>query len=252
MLKARVIPVMLWRDFTLVKGVAFNPERRVGSVIQAIKVYNARDVDELIIVDIAASLENKPLRTIEISTFASDCHVPLTIGGGVSEVRDIENLLQAGADKVSVNSMSYVDNSLVAKGANIFGTQCIVASVDYRLIDEKAICFSNSGTRNEGKSLIEWTKQMADSGAGEILLTNCDRDGTMTGYDIEMISKVSESVSVPVIASGGAGSAEDFIEAFNAGAQAVAAGSIFHFTQLTPRMIKEALSSAGVPVRIGI
>jgi cyclase len=251
MLKARVIPVMLWRDFTLVKGIAFNPERRVGSVMQAIKVYSARDVDELIIVDVAATLENKPLRTSEISTFASDCNVPLTIGGGVSEVKDIENLLQAGADKVSVNSMSYVDKSLVTNGANIFGTQCIVASVDYRMIDNRAICFSNSGTQNEGKSVVEWTKQMADSGAGEILLTNCDRDGTMAGYDIEMISKVSESVPVPVIASGGVGTLEHIFDGFNRGqASAVLAASIFHYNIYSIQEVKKYLFDKNIPIRM--
>ncbi len=251
MLKVRVIPTLLWKDLGLVKGVGFNSWRRVGAVLPSVKVYNQREVDELVIVDITASVEQGELDHEALNDFADECFVPLTVGGGVSGVEEMRKLLRSGADKVSVNSTAYDDPSIVAKGAAEFGTQCIVASIDVRRhADGNLECFSHSGTRPTGRRPDEWASQMEHQGAGEILLTSIDRDGTMQGYDIALVRSVANAVRIPVIASGGCGHYGHMLEAVrDGGASAVAAASIFHFTQQTPREAKQALAQAGIAVR---
>jgi imidazole glycerol-phosphate synthase subunit HisF len=253
-LKVRVIPTLLWKGPGLVKGVAFDSWRRVGSVLPSIRVYTARDVDELIICDILATSQSTPPDYSAISDFASDCRVPLTIGGGIQDVEQILLLLQAGADKVSVNTFAYTNPELVSRAATKFGAQCVVASIDVRLgADGRYRCFSENGAKDTGKDPVAWAKELADRGAGEILLTSVDRDGTMSGYDIKLLSAVCSSVSVPVIASGGAGSCEHCIEAVvQGGASAIAAASMFHFTEQTPRGVKLAMFGKGIPVRLGM
>jgi cyclase len=249
-LKVRVIPTLLWKDVGLVKGVRFDSSRRVGSVLPAIKVYNARDVDELILVDITASAERRPPDHESVSDFADECFVPLTVGGGIRTYAQVVALLHAGADKVALNTALYEQPELVDQAARQFGAQCVVASIDVRRAPDGArTCVSYAGTRDTGLDPVTWAREAADRGAGEILLTSVDRDGTMTGYDLDLVSAVATAVPIPVIASGGAGTYDDLIAAVRAGASAVAAASIFHFTEQTPAGAKAAMRAAGVAVR---
>jgi cyclase len=250
-LKVRVIPTLLWRDFGLVKGIGFDSWRRVGPVVPALKVYNSRDVDELILVDILAS-QNATIPDHEsVSDFSDECAVPLTVGGGITELDQIVHLLKAGADKVGINSAAYINPTLIDDAARRFGAQCVVASVDVkRLPDGSCLCFSHAGTRDTGKRPVEWVRELAARGAGEILLTSIERDGTMTGYDIPLIAEVAAAIDIPVIASGGAGNYQHMVEAIRqGGASAVAAASIFHYTEQTPAEAKNHLHAAGIPVR---
>lgn len=250
MLKVRVIPTLLWKQFGLVKGVGFDSWRRVGPVLPAIKVYNQRDVDELVLVDIVAHQHQDEPDFESIEEFGQDCFVPLTVGGGITNIAQVQRLLRAGADKVAVNTAVYSRPELVTEIATRHGVQCIIASVDVRKQDGNWICFSNAGQSSTGRDVLSWARELEDRGAGEILITSIDMDGTMKGYDLPLIEKIASSVNVPVIASGGAGSYSHMVEAVvQAGASAVAAASIFHFTELTPAGAKAALSEAGVPVR---
>jgi len=250
MLKVRVIPTLLWKDVGLVKGIGFDSWRRVGPVLPAIKVYNAREVDELILVDITASDEQRSPDHESVSDLADECFVPLTVGGGITTLPQIVALLHAGADKVSLNSALFADPDLVDGAAQRFGAQCIVASVDVRRSADGCVVLSHAGACVTGREPVAWCRELADRGAGEILLTSVDRDGTMTGYDLDLIARVAGAVHVPVIASGGAGSYDDMIAAVTqAGASAVAAASIFHFTEQTPAGAKAAMAAAGIPVR---
>jgi cyclase len=251
MLKVRVIPTLLWKDFGLVKGIGFDSWRRVGPVLPAIKVYNARDVDELILVDITASQEGNVPDHDSVSDFSEECVVPFTVGGGVTSLEQMLSLLHAGADKIAINTITYLNPTLVDAAANRFGAQCVVASIDVRRFDDGAYgCYSHSATVDAGKEVVEWARELADRGAGEILLTSIDRDGTMQGYDLELVERVAQAVDIPVIASGGAGNYQHMIDVIKqAGASAVAAASIFHFTEQTPSGAKFAMQAAGIPVR---
>ena len=250
MLKVRVIPTMLWKKFGLVKGIGFNSWRRVGPVLPAIKVYNQREVDELILLDIIAHLPSEELDFESVDDFGHECFVPLTVGGGITQLDQVQKLLRAGADKVSLNTILYSDPDLVSVIAKKHGVQCVVASVDVRLIDGQWKCFSHAATQDSGKEVVSWVKELEARGAGEILITSIDRDGTMSGYDLDLVSAVASAVDIPVIASGGAGSYQDMVNAVTqGGASAVAAASIFHFTEQTPAGAKAALAAAGIPVR---
>ena len=251
MLKVRVIPTLLCKGAGLVKGSGFDSWRRVGSVLPAIKVYNNRDVDELMLIDIEAHQTGEGPDVESISDFADACFVPFTVGGGITQVEQIARLLRAGADKVSINTAACEVPTLVQQAAQRFGAQCIVASIDVRRMPDGSLrCFSRSGSHNTGKHPVSWAKELQDMGAGEILITSIDRDGTMSGYDLELIAAVAQAVNVPVIASGGAGSYEHLRQAVqDAGAAAVAAASMFHFTEQTPAQAKLFLAAADIPVR---
>lgn len=253
MLKVRVIPTLLWKTPGLVKGVGFDSWRRVGTVLPAIKVYNSRDIDELIIVDITANREGRDPDCAWVRGFAPYCFVPLTVGGGITRPEQIADLLRAGADKVSIGTAAYEQPELIEQSARSFGSQCVVVSIDARR-DEGGhlLCMSHSGTRQTGRRPAQWAREMRDRGAGEILLTSVDRDGTMTGYDLELVAEVASAVDIPVIASGGAGNYGHMVEAVRAGASAVAAASIFHFTEQTPTEAKAVLGVAGIPVRCNL
>jgi cyclase len=248
-LKVRVIPTLLWKDFGLVKGVRFDSWRRVGSVLPAIKVYNARDVDELILVDITASAERRSPDHASVRDFTEACSVPLTVGGGIRTLDHIVSLLHAGADKVAMNTALFECPDLVDQAARRFGSQCVVVSIDARRVEGGYTCLSGSGTRDTGREPVAWARELVARGAGEILLTSVDRDGTMSGYDLELVQQVAGAVSIPVIASGGAGCYQHMVDAVQAGGSAVAAASIFHFTQQTPAEAKGAMAQSGIPVR---
>lgn len=251
MLKVRIVPTLLWKNFGLVKGVGFDSWRRVGPVLPAVKVYNQREVDELVLVDILAQRSGEEPDFDSVEEFGQDCFVPLTVGGGITRPDQVQRLLRAGADKVAINTHAYADPGLVTEIAKRHGVQCVVASVDCRPDDEgRYFCFSHAGTVATGREVTVWARELEARGAGEILLTSIPRDGTMQGYDLELIEKVVRSVTIPVIASGGAGSYQHMVDAvLQAGASAVAAASIFHFTEQTPAGAKAALAEAGIPVR---
>ena len=250
--KVRVMPTLLYRGVGLVKGINFDSWRRVGSVIQSVKVYNLREVDELVFLDITASLDGRGPDFELVDEIADECFMPLTVGGGVRNVEDVRHLLKAGADKVSINSAAAHHASLVRQVSEMFGAQCAVVSIDsMRNAHGRYEVYTHSGTRSTGRDPVEFAHEVEALGAGEILLTSIERDGTMTGYDLELISKVCKAVTIPVIASGGAGSYEDMWKAISqAGASAVAAASIFHFTQQTPLEAKRYLRGRGISVRL--
>lgn len=251
MLKTRIIPTLLYRDYGLVKGVGFDSWRHVGSLMQSIKVYNMRNVDELIIVDIKATKDGREPDFNWVNDFADDCFMPLTVGGGVSCLDHVGKLLDVGADKVAMNTSAFDNPKLINQVASKFGSQCAVISIDFsRRADGYLEVVTHSGTNKRQMNLIDFARLAENQGAGEILLTSVDRDGTMQGYDLKAIKAVSDAVSIPVIASGGAGSYEHMLESIQqAGASAVAAASIFHFTEQTPAEARAHLAKAGIPVR---
>jgi len=252
MLKVRVIPTLLWKSHGLVKGTGFDSWRRVGTILPAVKVYNVREVDEMIVVDIMATREEREPDYESVEEFSQECFVPLTVGGGIRSLEQIQKLLRVGADKVSIGTAAYHDTELVRRASDRFGSQCIVISIDARRHEDGTYeCFSHSGTKPTGKEPVAWAVEMERAGAGEILLTSIDRDGMMNGYDLEMLERVSSAVTIPVIASGGAGNYELMAEALLVGkASAVAAASIFHFTPQTPLEAKQYLRERGVNVRL--
>lgn len=252
MLKVRVMPTLLYKDFGLVKGEGFDSWRRVGSAMQAVKVYNVREVDELVLVDITATLEQRKPDLAMIDELADECFMPLAVGGGITSIEDVRDVLAVGADKVVVNSAALADPGLVTRIADRFGAQCVVASIDYRTHpDGRREVYTHAGTRPTGRALTDVAVELASAGAGELLLTSIERDGTMVGYDTAGIADVSGRVEVPVIASGGAGSYEHMRLAICEGkASAVAAAAIFHFTQQTPLEAKRYLHERGVAVRL--
>jgi cyclase len=251
MLKLRVMPVMLYKDVTLVKGVGFDSWRRVGSLMQQVKVYNLREVDELVLMDITATKEKRAPDFRLVDDFADECFMPLTVGGGITKIDEIRQLLQVGADKVALNSAAVATPRLISESARLFGSQCIVVSIDYKKrSDGRYEVYTHSGTQPTGLDPVNFAKEIEELGAGEILLTSIDRDGTLTGYDVELTRWVVEKVDIPVIASGGAGNYQHMIEVIKkAGASAVAASSMFHFTECTPNEAKKAMAEKGIPVR---
>ena len=252
MLKVRVIPTLLWKDFSLVKGISFDSWRRIGSVLPAIKVYNQREVDELILVDINAHLSSEELDYESIKEFGQDCFVPLSVGGGINHIHQAQKLLRVGADKVSVNTNAYTNPELISDIAKLHGSQCIVVSIDVKSKRNGNgwECYSHAGKEKTGNDVIEWAKEMEDRGAGEILITSIEKDGTLRGYDLKLIESIVNTVKIPVIASGGAGSYQDMVDAVNkCGASAVAAASMFQFTEQTPLGAKAAMEKAKIPVR---
>jgi len=213
MLKTRVIPTLLWKKFGLVKGVGFDSWRRVGPVLPAIKVYNQREVDELVLFDIEANVMKREPDYESIKEFSCECFVPFAVGGGISKIEQVQKLLENGADKICVNSTIYFNPYFVTEIANKYGSQCVVACLDVRKVHESWQCFSLNGQYPTGRDVLEMAREVAGRGAGELILTSIERDGTMNGYDLDLIRLVSESVDIPVIASGGAGNYQHMIEA---------------------------------------
>lgn len=252
MLKKRIIPSLLLKQGRCVKGVRFKDHRDVGNPVTAAKVYDAQGADELLFLDITASHEKRETLFSVVEETAENCFMPLTVGGGVKTVEDIRRLLQAGADKVLVNSAALKDIGFIRDGANRFGDQCIVVGIDFvRGKDGEPEVVSHSGTIVSEKDPVRWARKVVEMGAGEIVLTAMDREGTREGFDLETIKKVVEAVSVPVIAAGGAGTLQHLAEALTVGsASAVSAASIFHFTDQSVIKARMYLKTAGVNVRM--
>lgn len=246
MLKTRVIPTLLYRGAGLVKGTAFDSWRPIGSAIQAVRVFNLREVDELVFLDIAATAEKRGPDCDLVEELSAACHMPLTVGGGIRDLESIRNLLMAGADKVVIGTAALEDPYLIERAADRFGAQCIVVALDCRG-DE---LFTRCGRHPVGFDVGATAMTLEHLGAGELLVTAIDRDGTLAGYDLDLIRRVASSVRIPVIAAGGAGSGADCVAAVRAGASAVAAGAMFQFTQTTPADVKRCLVAAGIPARI--
>ena len=250
MLKVRVIPTLLWKQMGLVKGIGFNSWRRVGPLLPAVKVYNHREVDELILVDVMAHGPEDDPDFEFLEDIIGGCFVPLTVGGGVTHIDQVQLMMRAGADKICVNTASYSNPELIGEIAKRHGVQCVVASIDVRFQDNDWICFSHAGQEDTNRKVVPWALELESRGAGEILLTSIERDGTMRGYDLPLIEEIASAVKIPVIASGGAGNYQHMIDAVKAGASAVAAASMFHFTEQTPAEAKAAMSLSGIPVRL--
>ena len=252
MIKTRIMPTLLFKDVGLVKGVAFDSWRRVGAALQAIRVYNLREVDELVFLDISATPSGRMPDFAQIDELADYCFMPLTVGGGVRSVEDVRSLLAVGADKVAINTAAVEKPELIRAASEQFGAQCVVVSIDVRRKDD-GICevVTHCGTKPTGLDPVAWTKRCEELGAGEILLTSVDRDGTMTGYDVPLIRDVAATVGIPVIASGGAGNYEHMAQVLReTEAAALAAASIYHFTEQTPREAKLYLKERGFAVRV--
>jgi imidazole glycerol-phosphate synthase subunit HisF len=252
MLKIRIMPTLLFKDVGLVKGVQFDSWRRVGAALQTIKVYNMREVDELVFLDISATPSGRGPDFDVIDELADECFMPMTVGGGVRSLDDVTRLLRVGADKVAINTAAVASPELIRDSARRFGSQCVVVSIDVRRRDDGCFeAFTGAGTRATGIGAVELAQRAEAFGAGEILLTSIDRDGTMAGYDTDLIGAVAAAVSIPVIASGGAGTYEHMSAALRlGGASAVAAASMFHFTEQTPLEAKRYLKSQGFAVRL--
>ena len=252
MLKKRIIPCLDIKDGKTVKGVQFEDLRIAGDPVELAKKYVSDGADELVFLDITATLEGRKTLIELVEKLSLEINIPFTIGGGISSVQDVEALLKAGADKVSLNTAAVKNPELLAEGAKRFGRQCIVLAVDARRSgDSTWEVYINGGRTPTGMDVIEWIKRGVELGAGEILLTSMDKDGTKDGYDIPLTKAVSEAVKVPVIASGGAGELEHFGQVLTEGkADAVLAASVFHYGQFTVGQVKEYLKTCGVEVRL--
>ncbi|PIB24468.1 imidazole glycerol phosphate synthase subunit HisF [Amylibacter kogurei] len=252
MLKTRIIPCLDVKDGRVVKGVNFVDLIDAGDPVESAKAYDAAGADELCFLDIAATVENRGTMFDVARRTAEQCFMPLTIGGGVRVPDDVRNLLLAGADKVSFNSAAVANPNVVADSANRFGSQCIVVAIDAKTVSPgKWEIFTHGGRKGTGIDAVEFAKLVASKGAGEILLTSMDRDGTRDGYNLPLTRAISDAVNIPVIASGGVGTLDHLVEGVTkGGASAVLAASIFHFGDYTIKEAKEYMQHAGVPVRI--
>jgi len=250
-LKVRIMPTLLYKDVGLVKGVGFNSWRRIGSAMQTVKVYNLRQVDELVLMDIRATLDSRGPDLAAVDELADECFMPLTVGGGVRTIDDVRALLMVGADKVSMNTAAIEKPELIREVSERFGSQCAVVSIDARRQPDGTYrVFTHAGTRDTGLDPVTVARHAERMGAGEILLTSIDHDGAMDGYDLDLTLMVTAAVQLPVIASGGAGTYQDMADALGQGhASAVAAASMFQFTEQTPLEAKRYLGELGFAVR---
>ena len=251
MLKNRIIPCLDVKNGRVVKGINFVDLKDAGDPVEQAKIYSDGGADEICFLDITASNENRDTIYDVVEKTSKKCFVPLTVGGGVRNVDDIYKLLNCGADKVSINTAAVENSKVINDSSKKFGSQCIVVAIDAKKNANKWEIFTHGGRNKTGIDAIEFAKKMEENGAGELLITSMDRDGTQVGYDIELMSTVSSKVNIPIIASGGVGNLDHLVDGIKLGnANAVLAASIFHYGKYSVKQAKEYLDSKGIPVRI--
>lgn len=250
-LAKRIIPCLDVTDGRVVKGVNFLELRDAGDPVEIARRYDEQGADELTFLDITASSDNRGLILHIIEQVASQVFIPLTVGGGIRQVEDVRRLLNAGADKVSINTSAVLNPQLVADAAGRFGSQCIVVAIDGKRVGDHWEVFTHGGRKPTGLDAVEWARRMVELGAGELLLTSMDRDGTKMGFDLAFTRAISDAVEVPIIASGGVGNLDHLVQGIQeGGADAVLAASIFHFGEYTVREAKEHMRAHGIEVRL--
>ncbi len=250
-LAKRIIPCLDVDKGRVVKGVNFVGIRDAGDPVEIAKRYNDQGADEITFLDITASHEERETTVHMVEAIAEQVFIPLTVGGGIREIADIRNMLNAGADKVSINSAAVYNPDFVRAAADKFGSQCIVVAIDAKQVDDHWEIFTHGGRKPTGINAVEWAEKMADFGAGEILLTSMDRDGVKTGFDLGVTKAISDAVNIPVIASGGVGNLDHLVDGVKlGGADAVLAASIFHFGEYTVQQAKEHMAAAGIEMRL--
>ena len=250
MYKKRIIPCLDIKNGRVVKGINFVNLVDAGDPSEQAKFYSENGADEICFLDISASLENRDTIYDVVEKTSKKCFVPLTVGGGVRSVEDINKLLNCGADKVSINTAAVQNSKVVEESSKKFGSQCIVVAIDAKKNGESWEIFTHGGRNSTGINAIQFANKMEECGAGELLVTSMDKDGTQSGYDIDLMKKISSNVNIPVIASGGVGTLEHLAEGINAGASAVLAASIFHYGTYSVQEAKQYLASKDIPVRI--
>ena len=251
MLKTRIIPCLDVKDGRVVKGINFVDLVDAGDPVEQAKFYSDEGADELCFLDISASLEKRKTIISLVAKTSEQVFIPLTVGGGINTIGDIRLLLQAGADKVSINTAAISNENLILESAQRFGSQCIVVAVDAKKNDSDWYVYSHGGTKNTGIKVFHWVEKLEKLGAGEILLTSMDRDGTKNGFDIELLKKTTSLLKIPVIASGGVGKLEHFEDGVKkGGASGLLAASVFHFAKLSVKDVKKFLIKNGIPARL--
>ena len=251
MLKIRIIPCLDVKDGRVVKGINFLDLVDAGDPVKQASYYSQNGADEICFLDISASLEKRNTMLNIVRKTAEEVFIPLTVGGGISSIHNIRSLLKAGADKVSINSAAIINQKIVQESSDHFGSQCIVVAVDVKKIENDWIVFSHGGTINTNINALEWLEKVQELGAGEILLTSMDKDGTKSGFDIELLKVATNILQIPVIASGGVGTKEHFFEGvFEGGASALLAASVFHFNEFSIKEVKQFLSDRNIEVRL--
>ena len=251
MLKTRIIPCLDVKGGRVVKGINFVDLVDAGDPVEQAKVYDEQGADELCFLDITASSDNRNIILDVVKKTANKCFMPLTVGGGVRSILDIRNLLLAGADKVGINTSAISSPELIQEGANKFGSQCIVVAIDAKKVKDKWMVYSHGGRKETGLDAVEWAKFVAGKGAGELLLTSMDRDGTGKGFDLDLLKEITSKVTIPVIASGGVGTLDHLVEGVKkGGASAVLAASIFHFGKFKIKDARKAMTDAGLNTRL--
>jgi cyclase len=251
MLKNRIIPCLDVKNGRVVKGINFLDLKDAGDPVEQAKIYSDGGADEICFLDITASNENRDTIYDVVERTSKKCFVPLTVGGGVRSVEDINKLLNCGADKVSINTAAVENPKVIEESSKKFGSQCIVVAIDAKKKNDKWEIYTHGGRNNSGINALEFAKKMENSGAGELLVTSMDRDGTQVGYDNELMSNITTLVNIPVIASGGVGNLDHLVDGIKLGnASAVLAASIFHYGKHSVKEAKEYLASKGIPVRI--
>ena len=251
MLSKRIIACLDVRDGKVVKGVNFEGLRDAGDPAALARRYNVEGIDEVVILDVTATIESRQARAHTIAAVAAEIFLPLTVGGGIRTEEDAAAAIEAGADKVSLNTAALSNPDLITTLARRYGSQAVIIAIDARRQDERFAVFARSGQSGTTRDAVEWAREATNRGAGEILLTSIDRDGTKGGFDCEMTAAVSDAVNIPVIASGGAGTFDHFAEVFTTGhADAALAASIFHFNEKSVIALKQFLAATGIPVRV--
>lgn len=251
MLKKRIIPCLDIKGGRTVKGINFDAIQDAGDPIELAQRYVAEGADELVFLDITATLEKRKTLVQLVTRIASEINIPFTVGGGINSLEDAKMIIDAGADKISINSAAILNRELITEIANEFGNQCVVLAIDTKFIDEKWNVFRNGGKIATGLNAVQWAQKGVTLGAGEILLTSMNNDGTKSGFALNITKQISESVSVPVIASGGAGSMQDFANVLkNTKATGALAASVFHYGQISIPELKQFLNSQNIPVKL--